>query len=190
MPKRLCAVEGCGSVVKSLGWCGKHYQRWRNHGDPLVTARIRGDDEARFWSKVDRSGPLPVERPELGPCWLWRGSLDHGGYGWFRIGDTMQRAHRWAYGQFVAEVSPEDEVDHLCRVRACVNFEDHLEAVAPLVNTQRKVEAATRTHCIHDHELTPANTYIRPGGYQKCRVCTNRSQREYHARKRAAETTQ
>jgi hypothetical protein len=28
-------------------------------------------DIERFWSKVDRNGPVPEHRPELGPCWVW-----------------------------------------------------------------------------------------------------------------------
>lgn len=33
-PVALCAVDECGEVVKSRGWCGKHYQRWRRFGAP------------------------------------------------------------------------------------------------------------------------------------------------------------
>lgn len=30
----LCSVEGCEKPVLARGWCGKHYARWRKHGDP------------------------------------------------------------------------------------------------------------------------------------------------------------
>jgi hypothetical protein len=33
----------------------------------------------RFWRSVDKNGP--IVRPELGPCWLWKLSVDHHGYG-------------------------------------------------------------------------------------------------------------
>jgi hypothetical protein len=33
----ICAVDGCDRFVKQNGWCAKHYQRWRAHGDPLKT---------------------------------------------------------------------------------------------------------------------------------------------------------
>jgi len=40
-PIRTCAVDGCnGDAAKpgsGRGWCGKHYQRFRKHGDPLVS---------------------------------------------------------------------------------------------------------------------------------------------------------
>ena len=32
----LCAIEGCGRPTYSRGWCIRHYQRWRAHGDPLT----------------------------------------------------------------------------------------------------------------------------------------------------------
>lgn len=32
---KLCAAEGCDKTAwNSRGWCSKHYQRWRIHGDP------------------------------------------------------------------------------------------------------------------------------------------------------------
>lgn len=37
----MCAVEGCGSESAVRGWCGKHYSRWRRHGDPLKVSEGR-----------------------------------------------------------------------------------------------------------------------------------------------------
>jgi len=34
-----CTVEGCSSKVKARGYCGKHWTRWRNHGDPAIVLR-------------------------------------------------------------------------------------------------------------------------------------------------------
>lgn len=34
--RKMCNVDGCTVLATSRGWCGKHYQRWRIHGDPLV----------------------------------------------------------------------------------------------------------------------------------------------------------
>lgn len=45
--------------------------------------RAHHDDEARFWSFVDKNGP--VIRPELGPCWVWSGAMTPRGYGWFHL---------------------------------------------------------------------------------------------------------
>jgi hypothetical protein len=29
-----CSIDGCASGAIARGWCNKHYQRWRAHGDP------------------------------------------------------------------------------------------------------------------------------------------------------------
>lgn len=36
-----CSIEGCDGAVRARGWCSKHYQRWKKHGDPLkvITSR-------------------------------------------------------------------------------------------------------------------------------------------------------
>lgn len=33
----ICSIEGCEKRVKNRGWCSMHYERFRKHGDPLVT---------------------------------------------------------------------------------------------------------------------------------------------------------
>src|SRR5688500_13170032 len=53
--KRSCAVDGCSRPAEKRAMCGKHYQRWRTKGDPLATTRIKGDDLARFYSKVEKT---------------------------------------------------------------------------------------------------------------------------------------
>lgn len=37
MAKSTCSVDGCEVPARSRGWCSKHYQRWRAHGDPVKT---------------------------------------------------------------------------------------------------------------------------------------------------------
>lgn len=34
-----CSIDGCEGRPVGRGWCRKHYQRWRNHGDPLAIMR-------------------------------------------------------------------------------------------------------------------------------------------------------
>ena len=35
--KGVCSVDGCGGPGYARGWCAKHYERWRRHGDPSVS---------------------------------------------------------------------------------------------------------------------------------------------------------
>lgn len=77
-------------------------------------------DRARFWAKVDKFGPVPEARPELGPCWLWTAALFDNGYGAFRLGAKQRRAHvvshEWHIGPTVGL-----QVCHACDRRHCVN---------------------------------------------------------------------
>lgn len=131
---------GDGKPVRGHGWCGTHYMRWRRYGDPLFTKRIIGDTEARFWEKVDKNGPIPAHRPDLGPCWVWTATLNAGtnqGYGHFGVGQKVVFAHRFSYelanGQ-AAGGTP--DLDHLCRNHACVR-PDHLDPVTNRENCLR-----------------------------------------------------
>lgn len=125
---KTCDIQGCSRPHIAKGWCRLHYGRAaRNGGDPLARQRLRGETpEVRFWSRVDASGP----------CWLWTG-FTHDGYGSFTVtrGDT-RRAHRYAWETLVGPVPAGLVIDHLCRVRNCVN-PDHMETVSVWENTRR-----------------------------------------------------
>ena len=88
-----CSVIDCTNPAVARGWCTKHYQRARRHGeDPTAAApntairrdasslasprrsrpRLRDEDTIeRFWSRVDKCGPIVTGHPDLGCCWLW-----------------------------------------------------------------------------------------------------------------------
>lgn len=34
-----CSVVGCDRGAHTRGWCGKHYQKWKRHGDPTGTRK-------------------------------------------------------------------------------------------------------------------------------------------------------
>jgi hypothetical protein len=133
----------------------------------------------RFWAKVNKNGPIPEYRPDLGPCWIWTASIGTGGYGQigtFRpSGYTMIGAHVAAYEIATGYSVPEGkELDHLCRVRACVRF-SHLEPVTARINLLRGFnwasEKANQTHCIRGHLFDELNTKFRRNGSRRCRLC-------------------
>ncbi len=86
-------------------------------------------------------------------------------------------AHRWAFEQFKGPIADGLQIDHLCRVRHCVN-PDHLEAVSQRANILRgeatSAQRARQTHCKRGHRFDLANTYIRPAGHRNCRACRRR----------------
>jgi hypothetical protein len=73
----------------------------------------------RFLEKVDKNGPVPSHRPELGPCHLWTGCLS-GGYGHFRVNDKIEKAGRVALWLSTGNW-PEGCALHHCDNRPCVN---------------------------------------------------------------------
>ena len=126
--------------------------------------------EERFWAKCDKNGP-----PWNGtPCWVWTGYLTKRGYGHFRNGLAMLGAHRWAYEAIKGTIPTGFELDHLCRVPACVNPE-HLEAVSHRVNILRgnsfAAREAQRPRCNKGHPFDLFNTRFLSRGGRECRAC-------------------
>ncbi len=134
MSERTCTIGECSGRVVARGWCDKHYCRWKRTGDPNLSRRVLGDDEARFWSHVEKAEP--------DGCWVWKGAMSTPrrgpGYGQFQLGRKTATAHivsyLWAHG---ADSIPAGHVlDHLCRNTHCVN-PSHLEPVTQGENVRR-----------------------------------------------------
>lgn len=123
----VCSFPACSKAVWSRGLCGGHYQQ-QHVGMVLRPLYLRpaGDLGKRFWSKVDKNGPV---HPVLGtPCWLWTERLSHG-YGTITVGGRKgkaQKAHRVAWTLGVGPIPDGQFVLHRCDVRNCVNYEAHL----------------------------------------------------------------
>jgi len=75
----------------------------------------------RFWSKVDKNGPIVSHVDGLGPCWLWAAALDKDGYGKLRVGGRMLSAHRVSYELHNEPIPNGMCVCHCCDTRLCVN---------------------------------------------------------------------
>lgn len=146
--RRGCHCDVCKAAHTDAG---RRYRRKRGIGPRVTRPPLE-----RFWEKVEKTDS----------CWLWTAALSQDGYGLFRDGRS-QSAHRWLYKQLVGEIPDGLQLDHLCRVRNCVN-PAHLEPVTLAENARR----GRLTHCKRGHELTPENTYVQ----RACKLC-------YQARK-------
>lgn len=115
-------------------------------------------------------------------CWHWTAALDRDGYGRFWDGTRKCVAHRITWELLVGPIPQGLVIDHLCRVRKCVNPE-HLEPVKSSVNILRGEGPAARharqSACKRGHDFTPEN--IEPHGpdgkARKCRRCANAARR-------------
>lgn len=134
--------------------------------------------EERFWTKVDRSGE----------CWMWTAAQDSQGYGRFWCVDRMVFAHRFAYELLVAPIPTGLVLDHLCRVKSCVN-PAHLEPVTIAENVRRGFALIPRRMtCKQGHEVDGDNIKLRSNGQPRCRICANASSRDYRHRLVAQQT--
>ena len=46
-----CAVAGCDRGRSARGWCRRHYESWRRHGDPLGAVGLTFRSIAPFHAK-------------------------------------------------------------------------------------------------------------------------------------------
>jgi hypothetical protein len=106
--------------------------------------------EQRFWALVDKNGPIPERKPELGECWMWKGTSRDKRYGSFYWGPDdgdyprMRTAHRVAYELCIGPIPAGLEPDHLCENKLCVR-PDHLEPVTHEENIRRHYRIFTAT---------------------------------------------
>lgn len=90
-------------------------------------------------------GDTLIEKLQLnvqvdGACLRWTGAHSPTGYGYLKYpGGPTGNVHRMAYEVFVEPIPEGLEIDHLCRVRDCINV-DHLEVVTHKENVRRARE--------------------------------------------------
>lgn len=148
---------------------------------------MRKTTEERFWIKIDKNGPIPKTRPDLGPCWMWTAAKNQG-YGIFWNGehrdngsDILVPAHRFSYELLVGSIPLNFHIDHLCRNPSCVN-PAHLEPVTCRENLLRGqtiyAANAAKTMCPKGHDFDAENTYLSKRNERKCRTCHRDQERE------------
>lgn len=120
-----------------------------------------------------------VVRDEESGCWLWRGTITKVGYGtifeWREGQKHRPGAHRVVYEALVGPIPEGLDLDHLCRVRNCVN-PSHLEPVTRRENLRRgvgqmaeKINAGVCLRCGEDFRT-------RSDGHRFCLRCSNARQ--------------
>src|SRR3979409_2218654 len=112
------------------------------------------------------------------PWWLSKadGGNSHG-YGKIRIKGVLWHTHRYMWTVMRGPIPKGMEIDHLCRVRNCVNPQ-HMEVVTHTENMKRG-SWTTRTHCPKGHPYDETNTHVARNGWRHCRICGREWAREH-----------
>ncbi len=110
-------------------------------------------------------------------CVLWTGYTMPNGYGRRTVNSVSQYAHRYAYQTEVGPIPEGMVIDHLCRVRNCVNVR-HMEVVTLAENTRRGCTKAPEDRGCGKHG---AWDRVTPLGKPYCKRCSDES----NARRRA-----
>lgn len=210
-------LDAVPSGVQLVHLCGNKACVAPTHLSPLVRpekASVRPAAKPslaeRFWAKTriatDCNCRLCIVSPApAAKCIIWTAAEKSNGYGAFWDGTRTLRAHRYSYELVIGPVPVDLVLDHLCRVRICVN-PAHLEPVTQEENRRRglhgvlsrraqqpprgeKKEPATQ--CRKGHEYTPENTRWdrpskdHPNGRRRCRTCRREQKRLAYRRSRA-----
>lgn len=141
-------------------------------GDHGMSATPDEKTIACFWARVNKT---PT-------CWLWTGFLDKDGYGRY----MHYRAHRLSLILVIGAIADGMEVDHICRVRGCVNPE-HLRVVTHVENMRASRGFRFKPYCVHGHARSPENlyvTFVRGRKLTTCRVCNREMARRLRVTKR------
>ena len=140
------------------------------------------DKQTRNFLKKVRNGMPDV-------CWEWSGCKDkNDGYGSFRIGSKLLRAHRVSYELCRGKIQKGLVIDHLCRNITCVN-PLHLEPVTSQENVRRSdiavnVVNSKKTHCLRGHPLSGNNLYITKIKQRNCRICRSMHWKKFDNKKK------
>lgn len=111
-----CSIEGCSNhAAYRLGYCRKHYRRWRIHGSPHVqlVRHFVGTEEERFWHYTYKTDG----------CWVWNGCRTDFGHGIIATANGNIGAHIYSYRLHRGDFQSGLDVCHHCDNPWCVNPE-------------------------------------------------------------------
>lgn len=140
----------------------------------------------RLQVRIILTGGLPPAPlvPVDGECWLWDGWHNDVGYPYVRWDGRDQPVHRVLFALVTGEDLTGLDLDHLCRVVACIRPSHH-EAVSHAENMLRLRRAQTRCRRAGHDWTDPRNVRVRKNGSRFCAECDRQDQRQRYAERAA-----
>lgn len=132
----------------------------------------------------------------VGECYFYQGHRNPSNYAYLMIRDKNKKLVSYRLNRVVLALKLGKTYEeltnalHKCNNQPCIR-EEHLYEGSPKDNTRDGILDGThvsllnklKRYCIHGHEFTPENTYIRKSG-RECRVCRNKIKlKSYHKTK-------
>ena len=144
MNSPICSGPSCQrlGVYRKSGLCETHQYQQRK-GIQLTVIKKEGENAGLSDNREVLLAQLEmqVEKVDTG-CWIFQGSLDHGGYGQvsaFYSDVRHTKIHRLMYHAYYQNNPKNLQVHHTCAVRNCINPE-HLQLVTSQENTAEMLE--------------------------------------------------
>lgn len=173
--------------------CRKSTKRGRRYCEGHRGQLKRGDLLRSLGDPVYRPSLIPGAKPKVAcdqtadGCHIPRRKPLCDGYIALEVDGRCVMVHRYVWEQENDPIPEGMLIDHICRNRACCNT-DHLRIVTPRVNAIENSVGPTainaaKTHCVHGHEFTRANTLLRKHG-RGCRTCHQINARNRRAKLR------
>lgn len=145
-PTLLVQVKGGNSnTFNGFGPADRHKLRVAAIKAGATPVLCKWDAKAHGWKLVGEKAWPPDQpvchRPDYlvdedTDCWIWQKATMEDGYAVGRRNGRSWLMHRWYYEQHIGPIPDGLQIDHLCRVRCCVN-PAHLEPVTQTENRLR-----------------------------------------------------
>lgn len=109
--------------------------------------------EQRFWSKVDKNGP--IIREELGECWLWDAARLDNNYGVLWLNGRNVNAHRISYLISRGYIDDTLPVLHRCDNPPCIRPEHLFQGTYSDNMYDKELKGRGMRGRTHDGMITP-----------------------------------
>ena len=159
-PTKICSVEGCKKRFYAHGFCRRHYDSVRRHGD--AEPRRYDDPNEAFSARTEQQDD----------CLVWTGYRNTRGYGRLRANGKLVYAHRYAWERDNGPVPAGMMVDHICHNPSCVEV-THLRLASQAENMRNLSGARS------DSRMGVRNVRKLPNGNYHIQICKDGTKRSF-----------